>query len=194
MLHLRSGFLRLLLPAAQAAERPRPGVCPQRGLTLVELMVVVAILGLLSFLAAPSFRTAIERYRVSTTIDDLRSALTLARIEAIRRGGNVRLERLSGGDCPALAGAQHWSCGWSVFAQAGGVDTLVREFRATRSVSIVFSVAAPNVVFDRWGRPGDLGVIGFTVSPVADPGSLATATLCQSGGGRLRSLPGSAAC
>jgi len=194
MRRVPSLFLQLPLSAARSARRADAGVCLPRGLTLVELMVVVAILSLLSLLAAPSFVAAIERYRVNTTIEELQSALTVARIEAIRRGGNVRLERMSGGDCPTLAAAQHWSCGWRIWAQAGGSDTLVREFRATRGVSITFSVAANNVTLDRWGRPGNLGVIGFTVSPESNAASLATATLCQSSGGRLRSVQGSVTC
>jgi len=187
-------------PAGRALPCPLLRASRQRGLTLIELMVVLAIFSLLSMLAAPSFFAAQERYRVAMTLEAIGGAMTLARTEAIRRGGNVRLERITGGDCPALAGVQHWSCGWRIVAEAVAADaqdadsTLVREFRIGRGVVVTFSTAAPSVVFNRWGQPGNLGTIGFDVVPESNPGSPAAGGLCLLSTGRQRPKLGGGPC
>jgi len=202
---LSGDFAILLGPWPTPAGRARPcpplrATKPQRGLTLIELMVVLAIFSLLSMLAAPSFFSALERYRVAMTLEAIGGALTLARTEAIRRGGNVRLERITDGDCPALAGAQQWSCGWRIIAEAVGADaqdadgTLVREFRVSRGVIVTFSTAAPSVVFNRWGQPGSLGAISFDVVPESNPGSPAAMGLCLLSTGRQRPKLGGGPC
>jgi type IV fimbrial biogenesis protein FimT len=172
-----------------------------QGVTLLEILVVIAILGVLSALAAPSFRGTIERYRVSTTVDQLTSTISLARAEAIKRGGNVRLERLSGGDCPAMISVQQWSCGWSLYwdvnannAFNAGTDELIKEFRITNNVTVNFSVTQAGITVNRWGQLGNLGAAGFTVVPQSGVSSPATSTVCLSTGGRIRTVSGSVAC
>lgn len=59
------------------------------GLTLVEAMVVVAILAIVGAIAAPNLRPQINRWRVETTAQELASGLRLARQEALRRNNGV---------------------------------------------------------------------------------------------------------
>jgi type IV fimbrial biogenesis protein FimT len=60
----------------------REKFCHQSGLTLLELMLAIAIIGILASLALPSFNRAIQQGRmrliVDTVISDLREASTLA--------------------------------------------------------------------------------------------------------------------
>ena len=65
-----------------------------KGFTAIELMVVVAILAVLTTLAAPSFHLIIERWRVRQTVEGLQSTLQYARSEAVRRGGGVFIQKL----------------------------------------------------------------------------------------------------
>lgn len=60
-----------------------------RGLTLVELMVVLSIVIVLVALAAPSFSAMIARERVKSINADIVTALQYARSEAIQRRANV---------------------------------------------------------------------------------------------------------
>lgn len=170
-----------------------------RGLTLVELMVVVAIMAVLAALAGPSFMGTIERYRVSTVTDQLASALMLAQAEAIKRAGNVGLARLSGGDCPALATAQEWSCGWQVFIDTNNNGVLnageatIQQFRITNGVNVMNIENDAGYTANRWGKLNGAGPMSFVISPESNALS-ATTTLCLSSGGRIRKLRESVAC
>ncbi len=72
---------------------------------MVELLVVVAIIGILASLAAPSFSELIRSQRMKSMATDLNASLTLARSEAIKRNTNVTL-------APATAGS--WQSGWQI--------------------------------------------------------------------------------
>ena len=75
-----------------------PFVGPQqpsgsRGFTLIELMVAVAMIAILSAVAAPSFSEMMVRSAIRSASSDLGADLNLARAEAIRVGGRVRYAR-----------------------------------------------------------------------------------------------------
>jgi type IV fimbrial biogenesis protein FimT len=57
----------------------------QRGFTLMELMVVLAIVGVVMGLAVPNFGIYIRNSRLTGAANDLLSSLTMARSEAIKR-------------------------------------------------------------------------------------------------------------
>ncbi|HJV50311.1 MAG TPA: GspH/FimT family pseudopilin [Noviherbaspirillum sp.] len=84
----------------------------RHGFTLPELLIVIAVIGILASMAAPNFRDMIQRLRISAAANDFLSAIYLARAEAIRQGSRVDL-------VPADASGD-WSRGWVVFIDENG--------------------------------------------------------------------------
>lgn len=80
----------------------------QRGFTLLDLLVTLALLALLATLAVPNFTTLIESNRQHTLLDELRDTLHGARTQAILEGRTLEV-------CPyteALQCGTDWNKGW----------------------------------------------------------------------------------
>jgi len=62
------------------------------GFTLTELMIVIAIVGILIAIAAPGFGAMTRSNRVTVAANELTNLLNYARSEALTRGLNVSVE------------------------------------------------------------------------------------------------------
>jgi len=60
-----------------------------RGFTLVELMIVLALVAIIATVAVPQFGRLIDNNRVVSTTNSIVGLLSFARSEAIRRGARV---------------------------------------------------------------------------------------------------------
>ncbi|BDI08053.1 GspH/FimT family pseudopilin [Sphaerotilus microaerophilus] len=92
---------------------PRAG-SPARGLTLIELLVVMAILGLISAMAAPSMADFQRSRRLESTVQHLASDLSYARAEAIKRNTPVVLCATTTTTCGSATTASDWVAGWQI--------------------------------------------------------------------------------
>lgn len=88
-----------------------PTIPAARGFTLIELLITLVVAALVLGLAAPTFRDFTIRSQLSTSSNDLISAVTYARSEAIRRGLPVSI--CSSNDGATCSGT--WSDGWITF-------------------------------------------------------------------------------
>ena len=99
---------------SKAAARPTPDIAgPERGFTLVELMVTLAVAVVLLSTAVPSLRTFTLRNQMATSQSAFMGTLAYARTEAARRGTAVFIVAMAGG--PA---GNEYANGWDVFADA----------------------------------------------------------------------------
>ena len=61
------------------------------GFTLTELMITVAIIGIVASLAVPSFQDMIERNRLKEAVEGLKSDMMWMRTETIKRSCNLQV-------------------------------------------------------------------------------------------------------
>jgi type IV fimbrial biogenesis protein FimT len=64
----------------------------QHGFTLIELMVIIAVLGVLVAIALPSFKSTIDRRNLVGAANDIFAGLQYARSEAIKRNQNIEFQ------------------------------------------------------------------------------------------------------
>lgn len=84
-----------------------------RGVTLVELLVAIAILAILTTAAVPALTHWSRSNRLSAGINRFHRALVLARSQAIEHGGHaVVCKSPDGRGCESTAG---WEQGWLIF-------------------------------------------------------------------------------
>lgn len=84
---------------------------PQRGLTLLELMMALAILAIVTSLALPSFGAQLERQRLKALAESLSADLAEARFEAARSGETLHVNLQPGAAwCWSVATASGCPC------------------------------------------------------------------------------------
>ncbi len=140
----------------------------QRGLTLVEMMIVFSIVVVMITIAAPGFGRLIAGQRISTVRDSLFSAIQYAKSQAVHRNVSMSL-------CPSLDGVScysstNWAQGWLVYIDAlpvgwGVGDVVLRAWPGSESVD--------------QGAVGTLGLIRFRPQGTASHGANQTIGFCD---------------
>lgn len=137
-----------------------------KGFTLIELMVTIAILGIIVGLAAPAMSDFAVRQRVSGQASEIMLALAYARSEAVKQNREIIV-------LPSRNSASGWSDGWCV-GPASGTDAMsdcadtdtLRHFSSSAGVSVTsaFLATSPRLTFQRDGTCSLCGSNPFNIT------------------------------
>lgn len=150
-----------------------------KGFTLIEMLITVAIVSILASIALPSFSKLIERNRITTATNELVSNLLLTKSEALKRSNSVTL-------CPSTNQStcsenKDYSAGWIIYLDCGDigkrVTTKIDDCGPNEKEDIIKvgdSLDAVNlennvrnhITFNYTGRPA--GVSTFSIGKSAD--------------------------
>ena len=120
------------------------------GFTVTEMMIVVAIMGILAAIATPYMGDMIRRQRIKTAAFDVYSSLAFARSEAIKRNTSVTITPNGG----------NWAAGWQI------VDSNNNPLRQQSGWETLNAVGPAAVVFASSGRPTALARISLSSTGV----------------------------
>lgn len=106
-------------------------------MTLIETLSVMAVLAVISAVAAPGMRSFAMSQRAKSLSYDLVNDLMVARSEALKRNAPITVTPVGAG----------WSAGWTVNAGA-----LQLSARPADSAALVFDNAPGAITFNVYGR------------------------------------------
>lgn len=172
-----------------------------KGMTILELLITMALLGVIAALALPSLMDGLGRMSAKSATRSFTSALSLARSEAVKSGSNVSI-------CPSDDGldckAGSWANGWIVFIDADGDadgdtgsvdagDTVLRRFEPLAGLTLSVSPATNLIRYDAKGYGLNASALTFSLCPL--DGNINNARRIEvSLSGRARTIEGAAAC
>lgn len=160
-------------------------------------MVTVAVLAALATLAGPSFTVLLENWRVRQATEQLQSTLYYARSEAIKRNGQVVIQKIpnSTNGCTSASGNRDWDCGWIVCHDTNGngacnaAEPVLQRIDTPSNVQVSRTGGGANIKLNRWGLV-DGTWLGFSLVPLYKPTTHPGARgVCMSSGGRIRVIP-----
>jgi type IV fimbrial biogenesis protein FimT len=177
----------------------------QRGVTLVELMVALVIMGVLLAAATPSFSAWMSSTRIRSTAEGMLAGLQYAKSEATTRNTQVRFQITTSLDasCALSTTSGNWVVDVvdadntvdSVVGQCNAApsDTTAPSILQVRSVNetgrgVVISADANQVVFNGLGRQVPVAPAVTPSAVVIDITPAATVGTCAANGGRITCL------
>jgi type IV fimbrial biogenesis protein FimT len=171
------------------------------GFTLIELVVTIAVAGILATLAMPSFRQFIVSSKLTTLSNELLGAFTYARNEAITRNKRITICARDATStamlrkCASTGGA--WEQGWIIYVDDGAtlnqVDPDEKILRYRERLDDGYTIRnncsgghIRYLSYNSGGQPRGSFTGGDLRVAAVDSGPNAQRHLCLARGGRIR--------
>lgn len=114
-------------------------LAPERGFTLIEILVTFSVLAVMLVLAAPSFVAFQRSSELTTAANSFLASLSAARAEATKRQLNAFVEA----GPPAKVAADDWSSGWFAYLDVDNSgDYTTGDILLSRTDALPASVTA----------------------------------------------------
>ena len=108
----------------------------QHGFTLIELMIVVAILSIIAMLAAPGFSEYMKNNQLKTSAQDIHSLIRTARAEAMIKGVDIHVGLSDSTDTSWNAPLAAWVDSGSTANQLDATDEVIYRTTTSGGVSV----------------------------------------------------------
>lgn len=144
----------------------------QRGVSVVEMVITVALLAIVLSLATPSFAGWLERSRVRAAAESIHAGVQLARSEALARNARVRFTIQPNGSWAVACTAVSPGCpDLLALHNRSGAESRGSFGMAINGTS---ATAAAGVTFSPQGRPDTTELSRITALDVAVPTHIAS--------------------
>lgn len=122
----------------------------QSGLTLVEAMVVIAIVAIIAAIAAPSYLGMRDSQRVRAAAEAVYSHVQFARSESVKQDRNLWVRTTAGANwCVGISNATGCDCSAAASCRFGPATNLVEHNLVSTDFSgITLGTTAANLEFD----------------------------------------------
>jgi type IV fimbrial biogenesis protein FimT len=129
---------------------------PLQGFSLIELIIAIAMVGLLSAIAMANFTTWIKNSRLRTATESIQNGLQTARAEAVKRNTSIQF---------SLSANSNWSIG-CVTITANCPATLLSRLASEGATSGAIITLSPNgTAFPAKATFSNLGLLDTTTTP-----------------------------
>lgn len=116
----------------------------QTGFTLIELIVAIAIFGIMASIAIPNYSSFIMKNRKSSLYNSLVGTISLARLEAVKTSRVVTM-CISSNLSTCDDTTDDWNTGWIVFSDINGDGLVTTSGTPADTILKVERAAAPGL-------------------------------------------------